>query len=421
MANGLLSKQEPDVFAGLLYPDPSVNRRGMLLPFLKRTVTDPIDDVSEYEQREFAMPSLLFDPLKGLVGMGQMLRGERSVDPREITKTALDIGMLSAPVGLLGGVPRGAVLGANVGGRKTPTDTPSRLLDDVGIETTQRGNVLEISKIETPDSLRGQGLADQKLDQLIQQADLDGTTLALTPSNAFGANKSRLTKWYKRHGFVPNKGRNKNFTTRESMVRPAKKSSELLDDTASRMQRARDMGKENFAAVENIYNLYFYNQNIPPKTAEKIKEVIQKHTAIDDLDTAEQAMLGPALNEVTALQNAAKNKAKKPRWPSKIDLTTIDGVASALKQKLGGGVISGKPYDSRYFDVGKNRRLRISDHLATTKRSQNNSGEVIVSYGDNGINFDVGDNSLTIPYNDKRLSNREGLQELIDLVESDSI
>ena len=242
MANGLLSKQEPDVFAGLLYPDPSVNRRGMLLPFLKRTVTDPIDDVSEYEQTEFAMPSLLFDPLKGLVGMGQMLRGERSVDPREITKTALDIGMLSAPVGLLGGVPRGAVLGANVGGRKTPTDTPSRLLDDVGIETTQRGNVLEISKIETPDSLRGQGLADQKLDQLIQQADLDGTTLALTPSNAFGANKSRLTKWYKRHGFVPNKGRNKNFTTRESMVRPAKKSSELLDDTASRMQRARNMG-----------------------------------------------------------------------------------------------------------------------------------------------------------------------------------
>ena len=498
----------------LLYPDRSVSYRGMLAPYLKRTVTDPIDDVSEYEQKEFAMPSLLFDPLKGLVGMGQMLRGERSVDPREITKTALDIGMLSAPVGFFGGVPKGAVLGANVfhgtphrfapepdfplgrprldkigtgegaqaygygfysadapgvaesyktsskawefdgvpfadidkefpspfhiggdpearraaylfdgydsldeafksqryniarhkaegnveivkreenilqemqelaprisntegtlykldlpdadvakyldydaplseqpkhiqkawaefkkselgvladeslhgtisagrgefsnptgkdiygafvegaaskvgsdkwaekadyklanevlrkagisglkyfdqgsraGGEgtrnyvtwdqdvlnrskmlerdgvaltanKVPTNTPSGLLDDVGIETTQRGNVLEISKIETPDSLRGQGLADQKLDQLIQQADLDGTTLALTPSNAFGANKSRLTKWYKRHGFVPNKGRNKNFTTRESMVRPAKKSSGLLDD-----------------------------------------------------------------------------------------------------------------------------------------------------------------------------------------------
>ena len=176
--------------------------------------------------------------------------------------------------------------------------------------------------------------------------------------------------------------------------------------------------KENFSAVENVYNLYFNNQNIPPKTAEKIKAVIQKHTATNDLNTAEQAMLGPALDEVKALQNAAKNKARKPRWPSKIDLTTIDGVASALKQKLGGGAISGKPWNSRYFDVGENSRLRISDHLAATRRSTNNSGEVIVSYGNKGINFDVGENSLTIPYNDKRLSNRDGLQELIDLVES---
>ena len=180
--------------------------------------------------------------------------------------------------------------------------------------------------------------------------------------------------------------------------------------------------KENFSAVENIYNLYFYNQNIPPKTAEKIKAVIQKHTATNDINTAERAMLGPALDEIKSLQSAAKSKAKKPRWPSKIDLTTIDGVASALKQKLGGGVISGKPYNSRYFDVGENSRLRISDHLAATRRSANNSGEVIVSYGSKGINFDVGGDSLTIPYNDKRLSNRDGLQELIDLIQgSDSI
>jgi len=92
----------------------------------------------------------------------------------------------------------------------------------VDIETTKRGNVLEISKIKTPSNLRGQGLADQQLEQLINQADADGITLALTPSSAFGANKARLTKWYKRHGFVPNKGRNKDFSTRESMVRPPK-------------------------------------------------------------------------------------------------------------------------------------------------------------------------------------------------------
>jgi hypothetical protein len=99
----------------ILQPDPSISYRGALAPYLKRTVTDPIDDVSEYEQREFAMPSLAYDPLKFLVNMGKMIRGERPVDPKEITKGALDVGMLSAPVGLLGGVPKGAVLGMFAG------------------------------------------------------------------------------------------------------------------------------------------------------------------------------------------------------------------------------------------------------------------------------------------------------------------
>ena len=92
-------------------------------------------------------------------------------------------------------------------------------LTSATIETTKRGDVLEITKIGTPKDLRGGGLADQELNDLIFQADLDGTTLALTPSNAFGANKAKLEKWYRRHGFVPNKGKNKNFTTKETMIR----------------------------------------------------------------------------------------------------------------------------------------------------------------------------------------------------------
>ena len=150
----------------LLYPDRSVSYRGMLAPYLKRTVTDPIDDVSEYEQREFAMPSLLFDPLQGLVGMGQMLRGERSVDPREITKTALDIGMLSAPVGgLLGGVPRGAVLGANVGGRTLLYDAPysNYKIDPSLPELLKKGTTVKETsdyvptKIISPEDLASEG------------------------------------------------------------------------------------------------------------------------------------------------------------------------------------------------------------------------------------------------------------------------
>ena len=52
---GLLSQNSAptrqDILRGLLQDEKSVAYRGGLLPYLARTVTDPIDDVSEYEQR----------------------------------------------------------------------------------------------------------------------------------------------------------------------------------------------------------------------------------------------------------------------------------------------------------------------------------------------------------------------------------
>jgi predicted GNAT family acetyltransferase len=128
----------------------------------------------------------------------------------DLTDALLGVGTMGA--GVLGM----AVPGSVSGYRRMADDG----LDQVRVELSRRGDILEISKIETPQQLRGQGLADRKLQSIIDQADREGLTLALTPSNAFGASKGRLAKWYARHGFVPNKGKSKNFATRESMIRP---------------------------------------------------------------------------------------------------------------------------------------------------------------------------------------------------------
>ena len=123
------------------------------------------------------------------------------------------------------------------------------------VDLIKRDDMWELSKIETPLELRGKGLADAELTKILEEADTAGVPIGLTPSTAFGANKNKLTKWYKRHGFVPNKGRNKNFLTRESMIRHPRKiaepsvdefiggllSDELPLDEASRMQRAQEM------------------------------------------------------------------------------------------------------------------------------------------------------------------------------------
>ncbi len=58
------------------------------------------------------------------------------------------------------------------------------------------------------------------MQSLIREADAEGAIVALTPSTDFGASsKSRLAKFYRRFGFVPNKGRNKDFAVREAMIR----------------------------------------------------------------------------------------------------------------------------------------------------------------------------------------------------------
>ena len=89
-------------------------------------------------------------------------------------------------------------------------------------DVLRKNGIWEISKISTPENMRGQGLASSELDRILKEADEAGVSVALTPSSDFGSSKKRLTNWYKRNGFVPNKGRNKDFSTRETMIRPAK-------------------------------------------------------------------------------------------------------------------------------------------------------------------------------------------------------
>lgn len=88
------------------------------------------------------------------------------------------------------------------------------------IDVAQKNNELNLSRIEIPKKLRKQGLGTQAMESLVKIADENGLTLTLTPSKEFGATSvGRLTKFYKRFGFVENKGRNKDFTYKESMLR----------------------------------------------------------------------------------------------------------------------------------------------------------------------------------------------------------
>ena len=102
------------------------------------------------------------------------------------------------------------------------------------------GGFLKLQSIRIPESKRGQGIGTAIMKRITDFADQHGLTTALTPAppkNTVRA-KSRLIRWYKSLGFVPNKGRNKDFGTRETMLRrPLGSRNHPLDETVEAFER----------------------------------------------------------------------------------------------------------------------------------------------------------------------------------------
>ncbi len=66
---------------------------------------------------------------------------------------------------------------------------------------------LQLGKIVVPKEQRGQGVGTALMNDLIKQADEAGAMVTLSPAADFGGSVGRLKDFYKRFGFVENKGR----------------------------------------------------------------------------------------------------------------------------------------------------------------------------------------------------------------------
>lgn len=94
---------------------------------------------------------------------------------------------------------------------------------DFSLGQSRDGGLATLSKVVVPPEQRGQGVGSAFMRDLTQAADADGAQLALSPASDFGGSKARLLDFYKRFGFVPNKGRNIDYEISESMYRTPKK------------------------------------------------------------------------------------------------------------------------------------------------------------------------------------------------------
>jgi GNAT superfamily N-acetyltransferase len=126
------------------------------------------------------------------------------------------VGLIPAARGLLGS---GAVASAK-SGASAISERLSAKYPEVDFWISGRdGGPLTLSKVVVPESSRNKGLGTSFMRDLMDEADAIGAKIALSPSSDFGGNKARLTEWYSSLGFAPNKGRSRDLSISETMVR----------------------------------------------------------------------------------------------------------------------------------------------------------------------------------------------------------
>ena len=107
-------------------------------------------------------------------------------------------------------------------GISAPLKLAKRLADldpKMDAHISERPTGLILDKLVVPEEARGQGLGGELMERLTTYADEEGQRVALTAAGDFGGTRSGQERFYRRHGFVPNKGRNKDFEFTENMVR----------------------------------------------------------------------------------------------------------------------------------------------------------------------------------------------------------
>ena len=111
--------------------------------------------------------------------------------------------------------------GAKVRGIESLKESAESKNIDLSIFENPNEKTISLSKIVVPEKNVGEG--SKMMQEIIDYADNTNQTITLTPSTDFGGSSvNRLKKFYKKFGFVENKGRNKDFGFRDTMYRSPK-------------------------------------------------------------------------------------------------------------------------------------------------------------------------------------------------------
>jgi GNAT superfamily N-acetyltransferase len=194
---------------GAFFGNPNIQRQGARA----RALAGQRDVNTLADPRTYAI-------VQGLLGTAPDQMGFSVLNPdyekiRKAAEPAFALGLLGQAAPLLAPMTKGLPVGASI----KSLDDIFKKYPDVTIDASVGKKDINLSRIVVPKEMRNQGIGTQVMSDLSEYADSLGKRITLTPSSDFGGSVPKLKTFYKELGFVENKGKNKDFSTREAMYR----------------------------------------------------------------------------------------------------------------------------------------------------------------------------------------------------------
>ena len=89
---------------------------------------------------------------------------------------------------------------------------------NVDVSHDDKSGDLRVNQLFVPPNMQGKGIGTRVMKGLTKYADKQKKRVTLTQDPDKGK-KAKLAKFYKKHGFEKNRGRSRDFTTRDTDIR----------------------------------------------------------------------------------------------------------------------------------------------------------------------------------------------------------
>ena len=241
-------------------------------------------------------------------------------------------------------------------------------------------DIISLSRIVLPKQDRGKGIGTKVMLDIIKYADENNKRITLTPSTDFGGTSvGRLTDFYKKFGFVENKGRNKDFTIRDSMYREPNSSglSGILEQ--EQLDYLESRNKEDEIRDREESELYRLNEKTDYARSKinsysDVEEGIAKYNEVKaerdafakKMEDRQQAIRDK--NDLEALIYDETYNSEKSNYEYK-DLFNVDPLLAALKSTQDvAEYVASKDYLDYQIQAGESKESILKDQEESAAR-----------------------------------------------------